>query len=338
MVSTQQDNTRSVLEQLKEMTTIVADTGDIDQIKEHLPQDATTNPSLLLSASQQPQYAHLVEDAIEYGRKQAPSTDTAGRLRHAVDKLFVNFGVEILRIIPGRVSTEIDARLSFDTDATVQRARDVVRLYEEAGIGRDRVLIKIASTWEGIEAARQLEQEGIHTNMTLLFSLVQAVAAADAGATLISPFVGRILDWHKARGNDPGQEHHKDPGVVSVTRIYNYFKKFGRKTVVMGASFRNTGEIVELAGCDLLTISPKLLQELQQQAEPLQRKLSPETAMNSAPGVGKDGQEELQVDEKTFRWMLNEDAMATEKLAEGIRKFAEDTVKLENMLIDRLRD
>lgn len=306
----------SLLEQLRQMTVVVADTGDINAIRQFRPRDATTNPSLLLAAAQMPEYRPLVDDAIAYAAEQ-----TGDPVEACMDKLYVNFGAEILGIVDGRVSTEVDAALSFDRDATIAKARTLIALYEAAGIGRERVLIKVASTWEGIRSAEVLEREGIHCNLTLLFSLVQAVACAQAGVQLISPFVGRIYDWHrKARGVDhiPATE---DPGVESVRAIYAYYKKFGHKTEVMGASFRNKEEIIELAGCDLLTISPQLLGELEAAQGALERKLSPEAAKESEI-------ERLDVDEKTFRWLLNEDAMATEKLAEGIRKFHADAEKL----------
>ncbi|HPH01485.1 MAG TPA: transaldolase [Spirochaetota bacterium] len=315
----------SLLEQLKAMTKVVADTGDFQSMKQYKPVDATTNPSLIYAAAGDPQYAHLVDEAILWAGKQ--SGDPAKRLALCLDKLAVNFGIEILKIVPNRVSTEVDARLSFDTGATIAKARDLIALYKEAGIPRERILIKVAATWEGIEAARVLEKEGIHTNLTLLFSLVQAVACAEAGVTLISPFVGRILDWYKKdRGVDaiPAIE---DPGVLSVATIYNYYKHHGHKTEVMGASFRNTGEIVELAGCDLLTIAPSLLKELESMDGSLVRRLDPATISPV---------DRLAVDEKAFRWLLNEDAMATEKLSEGIRKFAADLVKLENSIRARV--
>lgn len=312
------------LDQLKKMTTVVADTGDFDALKAYHPTDSTTNPSLIYAASQQPQYQHLLDEAIRYGKgKKEP-------LKEILDKVFVNFGLEILKIVPGRVSTEVDARLSFDVDASVEKARHLISLYEAAGIDRKRILIKLASTWEGIVAARKLEKEGIHCNMTLLFSLVQAVACADAHATLISPFVGRILDWYKLAEKRDSYPPAEDPGVKSVTKIFNYYKKFGIKTVIMGASFRNKGEIEELAGCDLLTISPKLLEELKDSSDPIKRKLDASTAKDNPI-------QKMNVDEKTFRYLLNEDAMATEKLSEGIRVFAKDIVKLENMILDRMK-
>ncbi len=319
----------NLLDALKKMTVVVADTGDIESIARYTPRDATTNPSLIYAAAQMPAYAHLIDEAIAFAR--AETKDPAQRTQACLDKLAVNFGLEILKIVPGRVSTEVDARLSFDTQGTLRKARRLISLYEAVGIKRDRILIKVASTWEGIKAAEVLEQEGIHCNLTLLFSFAQAVACAEARVTLISPFVGRIYDWYKAfrKVNDiPAAE---DPGVHSVTEIYNYFKKFGYKTEVMGASFRNTGEIIELAGCDLLTISPHLLQELQSAEGTLTRKLDPEKARGLAL-------QKIQLDENKFRWMVNEDAMATEKLAEGIRKFAADLVKLEKYIHQRLHE
>ena len=308
------------LEQLKQYTTIVADTGDFQSIKAFAPQDATTNPSLILKAVQKDEYRPIMEQVAR---------DHAGKSTEGIiDLLLVAFGREILKVIPGRVSTETDARLSFDTEGSVQKGRTLIRLYEEAGISRDRVLIKIASTWEGIRAAQILEKEGIHCNLTLLFSLPQTIACADAGVQLISPFVGRIYDWYKkSTGTDyTGAD---DPGVQSVKRIYTYYRKFGYKTEVMGASFRNTSQIVELAGCDLLTISPELLQKLAESDAPLTRKLSPAEAKNADI-------EKLTLDEKTFRRMLNDDAMATEKLAEGIRAFCVDAEKLDK-LVEALR-
>ena len=307
------------LDQLSKMTTIVADTGDIDSIKSYTPIDTTTNPSLLLKAAQQPEYEDLVQSAIAYGKSHADEPDQQTRL--TMNKLAVNFGSEILKIIPGRVSTEADARFSFDTQATVAHAQELIALYKEAGVDSERVLIKVASTWEGIQAGKILEQQGIHCNLTLLFSLTQAIACAEAGVTLISPFVGRILDWYKAEEGVDGYPAHEDPGVKSVTRIYNYFKKFGYKTVVMGASFRNTEEILQLAGCDYLTIAPKLMHELQEATGEVKRMLDPESAEQSSD-------EKISMDEASFRWQLNEDAMATEKLAEGIRNFTIDTIKL----------
>ena len=309
----------TLLDSLKRYTTVVADTGDLEAIAEHRPQDATTNPSLLYQAAQLPRYEHLLEDAIQHAL-QAPG-DRAARAEAFMDKLLVSFGCEILKVVPGRVSTEVDAGLSFDTEGTLAKARRLIGLYQKAGVGRERVLIKIASTWEGTRAAEQLEREGTHCNLTLLFSFAQAVACAEAGVTLISPFVGRIYDWYrKERGADiPAVE---DPGVVSVTRIYNYFKKFGYKTQVMGASFRKVEQIVRLAGCDLLTISPDLLGQMEKTPGEVTRRLSVEAARGSDAA-------KVHLDEKAFRWMHNEDAMATDKLAEGIRHFYADARKLE---------
>ncbi len=308
------------LEQLKQYTTIVADTGDFQSMKAFAPRDATTNPSLILKAVQKDEYKPLLEKAVR---------DHAGKSTgEVIDRLLVAFGLEILKLIPGRVSTETDARLSFDTQGTIDKGRALIALYEAAGIPRDRILIKIASTWEGIRAAEVLEKDGIHCNMTLLFALPQAIACADAGAQLISPFVGRIYDWYKKA---TGQEYTgaDDPGVLSVKRIYTYYRKFGYPTEVMGASFRNTSQILELAGCDLLTISPDLLQKLAESNAPVTRKLSVEAAQSA-------DMQKLSLDEKTFRLMLNDDAMGTEKLAEGIRLFCIDAVKLETM-VDALR-
>jgi transaldolase len=310
----------NLIDSLKRFTTVVADTGDFESIAEYKPKDATTNPSLLFQAAQKPRYLPLVDDALHYAM-YFPG-DRATRTDAFMDRLLVNFGCEILKIIPGRVSTEVNAALSFDTEATLAKARKLIELYDEHGIGRERILIKIASTWEGIRAAEQLEREGIHCNLTLLFSFAQAVAGAEAGVTLISPFVGRIYDWYKKeRGSDiPPDE---DPGVASVTRIYNYFKKFGYKTQIMGASFRKVEQIVRLAGCDLLTISPDLLSQMQKTQGDVTRHLSMEGA-RAAPIT------QMHLDEKTFRWMHNEDPMAVEKLSEGIRKFHADTLKLEH--------
>ncbi|MBP8944868.1 MAG: transaldolase [Paludibacteraceae bacterium] len=316
----------NLLEQLKTYTKVVADTGDFESIINYKPLDATTNPSLIFAASQQEKYQHLILDAIQYAKKS--HIDKSQQLKLALDKLSVNFGIKILEIVPGRVSTEVDARLSFDTGGTIERARDLIALYEKEGISRERILIKIASTWEGIEAAKILEKEDIHCNLTLLFSLVQAIACAEARVTLISPFVGRILDWYKKEGfsfNSPSE----DPGVKSVVSIYNYYKKFDYPTQIMGASFRNIQQIIELAGCDLLTISPTLLKELEQTEGILERKLDPEKAKSIDI-------QRITIDEKIFRWMLNEDAMATEKLAEGIRNFTKDLRKLENKIAELL--
>jgi len=317
------------LEQLKQMTTIVADTGDIDSIKAYTPRDATTNPSLLLKAAQQPEYVHLVRSAVAYGKSHA--NDSHEQTRLTMNKLAVNFGAEILKIIPGRVSTEVDSRLSFDTQGTVAHAKELIALYKDAGIDSERVLIKVASTWEGIQAGKILEQQGIHCNLTLLFSLAQAIACAEAGVTLISPFVGRILDWYKAKEGIEGYPAAEDPGVKSVVRIYNYFKKFDYKTVVMGASFRNTDEILQLAGCDFLTIAPTLMHELQDATGDVKRMLDPKSAKQVSD-------EKISMDEATFRWQLNEDAMATEKLAEGIRNFTADTIKLTHYIGEVCQD
>ncbi len=314
----------NALEQLKALTTIVADTGDIEAIRRYHPQDATTNPSLILKAAQLPQYASLIEDAIAYARQQ--SNDPAEQLEDAADKLAVNIGVEILKLVPGRISTEVDARLSFDTHASITKARKLIRLYQQAGIGPERILIKLASTWEGIQAAEQLEQEGINCNLTLLFNFAQARACAEAGVYLISPFVGRILDWYKAKTGE-AFEGQDDPGVRSVSEIYHYYKKHGYDTVVMGASFRNTGEILALAGCDRLTISPALLEELSNSDVEVTAQLSYDGEAHPRPAPLSEAQ---------FRWELNQDPMAVEKLAEGIRNFAIDQDKLESMLRQQL--
>lgn len=316
----------SKLEQLKAMTDVVADTGDIEAMRRYHPLDATTNPSLLLKASALPHYAELMQQAVDHAR--GVDASEAHKLALAADRLAVDIGCEILELIPGRVSTEVDARLSFDTDATIDKARQLIAAYNERGVGNERILIKIASTWEGIRAAEVLEREGIHCNLTLLFGFCQAVACAEAGVTLISPFVGRILDWYK---RDTGRDHYpapEDPGVLSVTRIFNYYKQHGYDTIVMGASFRNTGEIEQLAGCDRLTISPQLLQELHDDDGELPRVLDA-----AQPGAA---QPKVSFDEAAFRWALNADAMATEKLAEGIRNFAADQIKLEQKLADLL--
>ncbi|KAG8438039.1 hypothetical protein GDO86_008647 [Hymenochirus boettgeri] len=318
----------SALDQLKQHTVVVADTGDFNAIEEYKPQDATTNPSLILAAAQMPDYQHLVNDAIQYGKNLGGSEDE--QINNILDKLFVSFGVEILKKIPGRVSTEVDARLSFDKDGMVERAKRIIALYKEAGIDKERILIKLSSTWEGIQAGKVLEEEyGIHCNMTLLFSFAQAVACAEAGVTLISPFVGRILDWHVANSNKKSYEPSEDPGVKSVSKIYNYYKKFGYKTIVMGASFRNTGEIKALTGCDYLTISPKLLGDLAKDVS----KLTPLLTVKEAQASDL---EKIHLEERNFRWLHNEDQMAVEKLSDGIRKFAEDAIKLEKMLKERL--
>ena len=313
------------LDSLRSMTVVVADTGDIDAIKKYQPQDATTNPSLILSASALPQYAPLIDEAITYAKAQ--SADKAQQLIDAEDKLAVNIGLEILKIVPGRISTEVDARLSYDTQATVEKARKLIALYNAAGISNDRILIKIASTWQGIRAAEILEKEGINCNLTLLFSEAQARACAEAGVYLISPFVGRILDWYKANTDKKEYAPAEDPGVISVTKIYNYYKEYGYKTVVMGASFRNVGEIIELAGCDRLTIAPALLKELQENSTALVRKLDYKGEVKAKPQP---------LTEAEFYWQHNSDAMAVEKLADGIRKFAVDQEKLEAMLLAKL--
>jgi transaldolase len=313
------------LDQLKQFTTVVADTGDFGTLKQYTPRDATTNPSLIFKAAQMPEYKFILDKAIADNKSKA-SGDALQSL--ILDDLLIAFGVEILKIVPGRVSTETDAVLAFDTDALVAKGRHFIELYKKQGIGRERILIKIASTWEGIRAAEILQREGINCNLTLLFSLAQAVACAEAKAKLISPFVGRIMDWYKAkekRDFAPAE----DPGVLSVKEIYSYYKKFGHATEVMGASFRNVGEIQELAGCDLLTISPQLLGELQKNTSPLTRKLDPKTAAESKI-------EKLKIDEKTFRWLFNENAMATEKTAEGIRLFNADAVKLGQLVASKL--
>jgi len=311
------------LSQLKQWTVVVADSGDIESVAKFKPTDATTNPTLLLAAASQEKYAHLVDSAIEWA-----ATQPSDQLSLAMDKLAVTFGAELLKIVTGVVSTEVDARLSFDTEATIERARRLIKMYEDIGISRERVLIKIAATWEGIRAAEILEKEGIHCNLTLLFSFDQAVACAEAGVTLISPFVGRIMDWYSKKTGSKYEDPTTDPGVINVTRIYNYYKKHGYKTIVMGASFRNTGEILELAGCDKLTISPALLEQLSQMQGEIVRKLTPPETEEKAPEP---------MTEKVFRWQLNEDAMATEKLAEGIRNFAIDARKLEEVVKAKLK-
>jgi len=319
----------SSLEQLKNYTTVVADTGDFESIKKYKPTDATTNPSLILAATKMPQYKKLIDEAIVYGKKNGKTLTE--QVEAASDKLAVLFGVEILKIVPGRVSTEVDARLSFDKEGSIAKAKRFIQLYEEAGISKERILIKLGSTWESIQAAKVLEEEyGIHCNLTLLFSMAQAIACAEAGVTLISPFVGRILDWYVANTNQKTFDPQDDPGVKSVTQIYNYYKKFGYKTVVMGASFRNAGEIKALAGCDLLTISPNLLEELDAGNEVVGEMLNEASAK-------KLDLDKVDMDEKTFRWMLNEDQMATEKLSDGIRKFAADAIKLEAVLKECLQ-
>lgn len=310
----------NLLEQLKTYTKVVADTGDFASMVAYKPIDATTNPSLIYAASMDAQYRPLIDDAIQYAK--SASKDKAYQLNFAMEKLAVNFGLEILKIVPGRISTEVDARLSFDTEATIIKAHELIKLYEDNGISRERILIKIAATWEGIRAAEQLEKKGIHCNLTLLFSLVQAIGCAEANVTLISPFVGRIYDWYKKDQGVSEIVPTEDPGVKSVTEIYNYYKKFDYKTTVMGASFRNIGEIIELAGCDALTISPSLLKELENTEAVLERKLN-------ADNCRLLNIDRIHLNEKLFRWLMNENAMATEKLAEGIRKFTEDLRKLE---------
>jgi len=324
-MATENGGSSSALDQLKQFTTVVSDTGDFNLIQKYKPQDATTNPSLLYTASHSAAYKHLVDDAIEYGK--AHGKDTNEKVEKAMDKLAINFGVEILKIIPGRVSTEIDARLSFDTEATIKKARELIALYKSLGVDSNKILVKVASTWEGVQAAKVLEQEGIHCNMTLLFSLVQAVACAEAGVTLISPFVGRITDFYKARDKKDSYPPTEDPGVVSVKTIYNYFKKFNFKTIVMGASFRTKEQIIELAGCDFLTVAPPLLEELANTQVKLERKLDSAHVTDV---------EKIEITEKNFRWLMNEDEMATVKLSEGIRKFAADLVKLEAEIRKRI--
>lgn len=317
----------NLLEQLKLYTQVVADTGDFETMAQFKPVDATTNPSLIFAASQKKEYSHLVDAAVAFGKSKGGSFES--KLSESLDMLAVSFGVEILKIVPRRVSTEVDARLSFDIEGSLEKARKIIGLYEASGISREKILIKLASTWEGIRAAEQLEKEGIHCNLTLLFSKAQAIACAEAHVQLISPFVGRIYDWHKKdRGVDsiPATD---DPGVHSVKYIYDYYKKFGYKTEVMGASFRNIGEIIELAGCDLLTISPNLLSELEKNQDKLTRKLDPEKSKQTDI-------QQIHLDEKAYRWMHNEDAMAVEKLSDGIRKFTEDLIKLEKFIATKL--
>ena len=319
----------NLLDQLAAMTVVVADTGDIDAIRQFTPRDATTNPSLILAAAQIPTYQNLIDSALRESREVCgPAAPAEDVVREALDEICVIFGREILKIVPGRVSTEVDARLSFDTEATITKARKLIGLYRQAGISRDRVLIKIASTWEGIKAAEVLEKEGIHCNLTLLFSFAQAVAAAEAGVTLISPFVGRILDWFKKHTGRDSYAGPEDPGVVSVTQIFNYFKTYGYKTEVMGASFRNLDEIIELAGCDLLTISPALLDQLRNSQGELTRRLNP---FNPAPT-----EQEIHLDQAGFAAMMDNDPMATEKLDEGIRGFSKAIETLEAQLAHRL--
>jgi transaldolase len=313
-------STSNQLDQLKQFTVVVADTGDFASMKQFAPRDATTNPSLILKAAGMPGYAHLLDKAIK-------DADSGASMEQVIDRLLVLFGREILQIVPGRVSTEVDARLSFDRDGSVAKAREIIALYEKSGIPRERILIKLASTWEGIKAAELLQKEKINCNLTLLFSFAQAVACAEARVQLISPFVGRILDWYKkSTGKDYSAS--EDPGVKSVAQIYTYYKKFGYATEVMGASFRNRGEITELTGCDLLTIAPALLAELQASHEPLTRRLDPAAAKNA-------DLKKITLDEKAFRFAFNEDAMATEKTAEGIRQFSADIVKLEQLIAQK---
>jgi transaldolase len=318
-----------LLESLKKYTTVVADTGDIEAIARHRPQDATTNPSLLFHAAQMPAYRKLVDEATELAQENGGSHEQMAE--EFIDHLFVSFGSEILKVIPGRVSTEVAASLSFDTQGTIAKARKLISLYDKKGVARQRILIKIASTWEGIRAAELLEKEGIHCNLTLLFSFAQAVACAEAGVTLISPFVGRIYDWYKKENGGKEIPPDQDPGVASVTRIYDYYKKYGYKTQVMGASFRNVNQIIRLAGSDLLTISPELLDQLEQTEGVVDRALDPAKAQAVT-------EVKLHLDEKTFRWMHNEDAMATEKLAEGIRKFNSDAKSLEKYALSQVAE
>ncbi|MBU2923928.1 transaldolase [Colwellia sp. 4_MG-2023] len=320
-------NLSSQLEQLKQMTTVVADTGDIEAIAKFQPQDATTNPSLLLKAAALPLYKNLLSDSVIWAKEQ--SNDKNQQVIDAADRLSVLIGLEILKTVPGRISTEVDARLSFDTKASIAKAHKLIAMYNEAGVSNDRILIKLASTWEGIKAAEQLEKEGINCNLTLLFSFAQARACAEAGVYLISPFVGRILDWFKKDTGRTEYPSDEDPGVISVTDIYNYYKSKGYNTVVMGASFRNTGEILALAGCDRLTISPQLMDELANNNAPVEQKLS-------ANNINDTGSTETPLTEQEWRWQMNDDAMATEKLSEGIRNFAIDQVKLEKQLAQML--
>ena len=316
----------SQLDQLKKFTKVVADTGDYESMREYKPQDATTNPSLIYAATQKEQYRHLLDEVIVDRKKSGLSG--AAEIEDIIEHLLIRFGFEMLQIVPGRVSTETDARFSFDVEGSIQKGRQLIKLYEERKIPRERVLIKIASTWEGIKAAEQLEKEGIKCNLTLMFSLPQAVRCAEAKVQLISPFVGRIYDWHKA-ANKRDYSGAEDPGVQSVNEVYAYYKKLGYKTEVMGASFRNVGQILELAGCDLLTISPELMKELSESYEPVERKLDPEKAKSAKI-------DKLELDQKKFRYLLNDNAMATDKTAEGIRKFAADIVKLEKLIATTL--
>lgn len=321
------DTKLSQLEQLKKFTVVVADTGDFQSIKEFKPRDATTNPSLIYAATQKEQYFHLLDEVVADRKKSGLSG--AAQVEDVIDHLLVKFGCEILKIVPGRVSTETDARLSFDVEGSINKGRQLIKLYEENGIDRQRVLIKIAATWEGINAGEVLEKEGINCNLTLMFSLPQAVRCAEAGIELISPFVGRIYDWYKA-ANKRDYTGAEDPGVQSVKEIYSYYKKFGYRTEVMGASFRNISQIVELAGCDLLTISPDLLEKMAKSNEPVERKLDPEKAKS-------ENIERLEMDEKKFRYLFNDNAMATEKTSEGIRKFSADIVKLEKFVASKVK-
>ncbi|CCP08292.1 transaldolase B [Erwinia amylovora MR1] len=313
------------LSSLRQVTTVVADTGDIAAMKLYKPQDATTNPSLILSAAQIPEYRKLIDASVAWARDQSSNKDE--QVSYAADRLAVNIGLEILKLVPGRISTEVDARLSYDTEGSIAKARSLIKLYNDAGISNDRILIKLASTWQGIRAAEQLEKEGINCNLTLLFSFAQARACAEAGAFLISPFVGRILDWYKANTDKKEYAGNEDPGVISVSEIYQYYKQHGYETVVMGASFRNVGEIVELAGCDRLTISPALLKELAETEGSMERKLSYSGEVKARPA---------KMTESEFLWQHNQDPMAVQKLAEGIRNFAADQSKLDKMIADLL--
>jgi transaldolase len=319
----------SLLSQLKQFSIIVADTGDFESIRKYQPRDATTNPTLLQKAAEMPEYSELVQRVLR--EVKASSQPASQHVPLALDRLAIAFGTEILKIVPNRVSTEVDARLSFDREASVRKAKELIGMYEKQGISRERILIKLASTWEGICAAKELKAEGINCNLTLLFSFAQAVACAEAGVKLISPFVGRILDWYKKSTGRDQYPPAEDPGVLSVTQIYNYYKKHGYDTEVMGASFRNVGEILELAGCDLLTISPALLEELAKTPGTVTRKLTPE-------GAQKSTSQKITLNDSAFRWMLNEDQMATEKLSEGIRSFAADAVKLEKYIAKKLAE
>jgi len=326
---TQNGGNGSSLEQLAKMTTVVCDSGDFSTMEKYKPTDATTNPSLILAAAGMSQYNALIDKAVAFAKTK--SQDPEQQVQIAFDQVFILFGVEILKIVPGRVSTEVDARLSFDKEGQIEKAKHLMALYKEAGISSERILIKLSSTWEGIQAAKVLEKgHNIHCNLTLLFSLPQAAACAEAGVTLVSPFVGRILDWHVKNTDKKSFQPLEDPGVKSVGKIYNYFKKFGYKTVVMGASFRNIGEVTALAGCDLLTISPKLLEELAKSQEKIEKHLDASKAKDS-------DLEKMVLDEKAFRYMLNDDEMATDKLADGIRKFAADAIKLEELLREKLK-